>query len=124
MKTILETSLNNQFSSVAINLDPYTDGDPEFTKELATSLIGNVNEFQQVLVTTLVEKQIDDYRKACHKVKTAFTILGGENLQSIAEDLKDFILIHDYDSHELKKVITLFDELMQKIIGKLNALIR
>jgi hypothetical protein len=73
MTNLIQTCLSEslQFSQ----LDYYCSGDAQFRKKLIELMIENVIELQQSLDSSLERKDKSIFHRACHKAKTALTIL-------------------------------------------------
>jgi hypothetical protein len=64
-----------------VDLDLYTDGDPELRSELIVMMIDNIRELQQ----TLLKNDFDIFRKVSHKVKPTIIMLNNKELTDTIE---------------------------------------
>jgi PAS domain S-box-containing protein len=108
----------------AINIDLYTDGDPEFKRELAGLLIKNIQELQEQLQIALETRSADTYSKACHKMKTTLGMLGDDEFTSVIENLKDKLSSGEFNESNLKSALFTFKTLCVKITEGLEEEIR
>lgn len=76
-------------SAISAGLDLYSEGDPEFKKELAGLFIKNIKELQQSLQHTFTSNDADHFRKASHKVKATLGMMGDEDLEKVVEKVKE-----------------------------------
>lgn len=102
-----------------INLDLYTEGDPEFKRELASLLIKNIHELQDALKHTFEMRDSEIFRAACHKVKTTLGMLGDADYSTLVDDLKQR-LTKDPVITGLESMLTSFNMLSEKIIAGLQ----
>jgi hypothetical protein len=107
-----------------IDLDPYSEGDLEFKRHLATSLKHNILELNRALTLSLTEMQCDTYQRAHHKATTTLFVLGGKNLNSMAGDITDRMVKGQYASSELKAAVAEFETILEKLIEGLNEIIQ
>lgn len=102
------------------NLDLYSEGDPEFKRELASLLIKNIEELKQALTDTLARKDNEIFNKASHKVKTTLGMLGDEEFSRLVEDVKTILNGNVLETPTLRKQISRFEELCLRIIEGLH----
>jgi hypothetical protein len=102
-----------------INLDLYTEGDPEFKRELAALLIKNIEELQCALTNSLELKDAEIYRKTSHKVKPTIGMLGDNEYSAIVDEIKDMI-VSNPSSPALDTRIKNFHDFSEKLIEGLK----
>lgn len=66
-----------------VDLDLYTDGDPDLRTELISLMIDNIHELQQ----SLQKNDFDLFRKVSHKVKPTIIMLNDKDLNDIIEEI-------------------------------------
>jgi PAS domain S-box-containing protein len=71
-----------------INIDLYTNGDPEFKRELAGLLVKNIEDLQQQLLLAITAQSAETYSRACHKAKTTLGMLGDDEFTKVIEKIK------------------------------------
>jgi hypothetical protein len=71
---------------IELDLELYTDGDPDLKRELIILMIDNIRELQQSLQTNI--NDIDVFKKISHKVKPTISMLNDKELTDAIEDIK------------------------------------
>ncbi|HEY9047960.1 MAG TPA: hypothetical protein VIN08_18765 [Ohtaekwangia sp.] len=71
-----------------INFDSFTDGDPDFKKEITELMIDNLQEMQQVLIMAFKQNDAIIFHRVCHKIKATLEMLEDKELLEIVEQLK------------------------------------
>ena len=94
----------NNTRVIELDLELYTDGDPELRRELIEMMIENVRELQQSL-----KGGIDIFRKTSHKVKPTISMLNDKDL---IESIEEITLMPQCDH----KKISSFQRLCNDII--------
>lgn len=79
----------DQPSRLQANLDLYTQGDPEFKRELAALLIKSIEELRHAMLQAIAQKQSVIFNKASHKIKTSISMLGDDEFSSLVEALNE-----------------------------------
>ncbi|HEY0654788.1 MAG TPA: PAS domain S-box protein [Chryseosolibacter sp.] len=102
-----------------IDLDLYTEGDPEFKRELASLLIRNIYELQDALSHTFETRDSEIFRAACHKVKTTLGMLGDADYAALVESLKEKVS-SDPVINGLEAMLATFRQLSEKIVAGLK----
>lgn len=102
-----------------INLDLYTEGDPEFKRELAGLLVKNIYELQDALNLTFEKGDAEFFRAACHKVKTTLGMLGDADYSALVDQLKQKVS-GDPVINGLEQKLADFKTLSEKIIAGLK----
>ncbi|RAV99379.1 PAS domain S-box protein [Pseudochryseolinea flava] len=102
------------------NLELYSEGDPEFKRELASLLIKNIEELKQALTDTMARKDVEIFNRASHKVKTTLGMLGDEEFSALIEDVKTILNGNVMETPTLRKHIKRFEELCLRIIEGLH----
>jgi PAS domain S-box-containing protein len=102
-----------------INLDLYTEGDPEFKRELAALLIKNIEELQGALTNSIELNDAEIYRKTSHKVKPTIGMLGDNEYSAIVDEIKEMILSNPA-SPALDGRIKNFHDFSEKLIEGLK----
>ncbi|SKC54417.1 hypothetical protein [Ohtaekwangia koreensis] len=95
-----------------IDFDAYTDGDPEFKKEITDLMIDNLQEMQQVLQIASKQNDLALFQKVCHKIKATLDMLEDKELLEVVAQLK--ISMADAE------LVKLLDRLCIDIIASLN----
>jgi PAS domain S-box-containing protein len=103
-----------------VNIDLYTDGDPEFKRELAGLLVKNVQELQEQLKLAIESKSAEIYVKAYHKVRTTLSMLGDNEFTAIIESLGTRLSKGEFKEAHLKSELTKFKTLCIRIIAGLQ----
>jgi hypothetical protein len=109
---------------LSVDLDPYSEGDLEFKRELAASLKQNILELNHALKISLAVRQGDTYQKAHHKATTTLFVLGGKTLNSIAGNITDRMVKDQYASSELTAAVIAFEAILETLIKDLNEVIQ
>ena len=81
-------STNTLVRSLVIDLDLYTDGDPEMRKELILLMVDNVRELQESLRQSFEQNDLEIFRKTCHKVKPTISMLNDKDLTESIDQIK------------------------------------
>jgi CheY-like chemotaxis protein len=104
------------------NLDLYTQGDPEFKRELAGLLIKGIEELRSSLEQTLAQNESVIFNKAAHKVKTTVSMLGDEEFSNLVEKINRFFSDPNQKrvTPELQNQFDRFHELCEVIIQGLR----
>jgi hypothetical protein len=102
----MNTSFQNNTKVIELDLDLYTDGDPDLKRELIVLMIDNIKELQQSL-----EGGIDIFRKISHKVKPTISMVNDTELTNAIEDIK---LMQQPDSRDER--ISSFKRLCNDIV--------
>jgi|SRR5436853_319189 hypothetical protein len=80
----MNTSIqSNNTRVIELDLELYTDGDPELKRELIVLMIDNVRELQRSL-----KESIDLFKKISHKVKPTIAMLNDKDLTEAIEEIK------------------------------------
>jgi hypothetical protein len=82
------TSTDSARRPLFIDFDAYTDGDPEFKKEITDLMIDNLQEMQQVLGEATKQKDVVLFQRVCHKIKATLDMLEDRELLDIVQQLK------------------------------------
>lgn len=82
------TSTDSARRPLFIDFDAYTDGDPEFKKEITDLMIDNLQEMQQVLGEATRQKDVVLFQRVCHKIKATLDMLEDRELLDIVQQLK------------------------------------
>ena len=85
------TSTDSARRPLFIDFDAYTDGDPEFKKEITDLMIDNLQEMQQVLGEATKQKDVVLFQRVCHKIKATLDMLEDRELLDIVQQLKEDI---------------------------------
>jgi CheY-like chemotaxis protein len=108
---------------VSINLDMYTDNDPDFKQELAGLVSKNLQELREALKESIKKQSPDVFKIAAHKMKTSAGMLGNREFLEIIERLPS--LMENLQSEPLKEQVDRFHalsseliEILEKIAGK------
>ncbi|MFZ6013870.1 MAG: PAS domain S-box protein, partial [Bacteroidota bacterium] len=123
-KYILNRNTSGASAKKEIDLDLYTEGDPEFKRELAGLLIKNINELQQALEESIQSRDANTYRKASHKVKPTISMLGDQEFSELVETIKDILTENPAPSMSLEEVVPKFNHLCERVIEGLEEEIR
>lgn len=70
-----------------LNFDLYTDGDPEYKRELGLLIIANLREFQRTLPASFLSQNKELFVKACHKMKVTLSMLEDNELNNTIDAL-------------------------------------
>jgi hypothetical protein len=103
-----------------IDLSPYTEGDPDFRRELAGLMIKNIQDLKDSLSRSITEKNPEFYTAACHKVKTTIDMVNDHNFSAVVETLKQMLIEKMYGSHAFDEKVGYYRELNEKIIQSLQ----
>ncbi|HEY0743703.1 MAG TPA: PAS domain S-box protein [Chryseosolibacter sp.] len=103
-----------------INLDLYTEGDPEFKRELAGLLIKNIEELKMALQHSIETGDAESFGAACHKVKTTIGMLGDSDYSSTVEELKEKVQANTMRDDRFIVLLGTFSILSEKIIAGLQ----
>ena len=103
---------------VSANLDLYTEGDPDFKRELAGHLIKNINELKDALREAIANTDVTPFSKAIHKVKTSLAMLGDEKFNALIEKLREDLA--NGPAGNIQDDTSEFDDLATKIIAGLR----
>lgn len=76
-------SVQTSARSILVDFDQYTDGDPEFKKELVESMIDNLVEIQEVAVLASRDNDAGLFQRICHKIKPTIQMLEDKDLSEI-----------------------------------------
>ena len=71
-----------------IDFDLYTEGDPDFKKELALLLVSNLSELRLELYRAIAENSQDVFLCATHKAKVALSMLDDPDLTSVVRTIE------------------------------------
>jgi hypothetical protein len=85
------TSTDSARRPLFIDFDAYTDGDPEFKKEITDLMIDNLQEMQQVLGDATRQRDVVLFQRVCHKIKATLDMLEDRELLDIVQQLKEDI---------------------------------
>lgn len=97
---------------LSIDFEAYAENDPEFKKELITSMIDNLQELQQCYESAVASRNTQLFSKSCHKVKTTLIMLQDAQLDAAIELLQKDVLAICRPS---------LDRIIKEIIGSLLA---
>ncbi|HEY9005039.1 hypothetical protein [Ohtaekwangia sp.] len=86
MRTLKNST--DSYRPLFIDFDAFTDGDPDFKKEITELMIDNLLEMQQVLAVASKQKDDVAFHKVCHKIKATLEMLEDKELLEIVEILK------------------------------------
>jgi PAS domain S-box-containing protein len=100
------------------NLDLYSEGDPDFKRELAGHLIKNIEELIQALHQSRQTEDATLFSKTHHKVKPTITMLGDDTFIRLVDELKSDFMQRP-PVVEISKVKT-FEDLAERIINGLK----
>ncbi len=102
----MRTGVNNDQSKrpILVDFELYTDGDPEFKKELITLMIDNLSELKLAGRQSLEVQNTEVFSKACHKIKITLVMLADQELQAATEALTNQGMNPDKIS-DLNKII-------------------
>lgn len=123
-KYVLTSESSALKKKTTINIALYTDGDPEFKRELAGLLIKNIHELQEQLQIALKSTSAETFGKACHKVKTTLGMLGDEEFNSVIEGLGSRLNQGVFAESQLATELKRFRELCLKVTEGLEEEIR
>lgn len=87
---------DNDNKDLSVKLDVYADGNLEFKKELAGLIVENLKELQGVIHQIGKENNVDDLKRAIHKVKTSLAILGNDELSELVGAIRDRAMTGDH----------------------------
>jgi hypothetical protein len=93
-----------------LDLDLYTDGDPELKRELIVMMIDNIRELQQS-----IKVDIESFKKTSHKIKPTISMVNDKELSDAIEDMK---LMQQHDNKTEK--ISSFQRLCNEIVKLLE----
>lgn len=74
-----------------IDFDTYTDGDPDFKKEITELMIDNLQEMQQVLQLACKQNDLVQFQRVCHKINATLDWLQDKELLDVVDQLKNSI---------------------------------
>jgi type II secretory pathway component PulF len=120
MNTSTEIQNGSCADFIEIDLEPYTEGDAEFKRELATKLKENIVELKQALKTSIQDRCASAYRKACHKTSTSLFVVGGQTLIGMTEKISIAMADDRYSSGEVNEAVGRLENVLQKIMTELN----
>ena len=87
---------------MAIDLNPYTEGDDHLKRVLAGLMIEDILDLNQSFHHARIENKPDLYERSCHKVKTTLHMINNAKLQAFSDILKqgsnDMTLIRQFDA--------------------------
>jgi PAS domain S-box-containing protein len=101
-------------------LDLYTEGDPQFKRELAGLLIKSIQELRQALSDSLATRQGDLFIKATHKVRTTVNMLGDEEFSLLIDKISHGLSQSTRITSSLQQDLSRFEELCLLIIQGLH----
>lgn len=104
---------------LAIDLDLYTEGDPDFKRELISHLIANLRELQRTLPDLDPNASIN-FIKVLHKVKATVTMLNDIEFMETVEEIKASI-ISNQPLEFFKRKLGLLSGLCDQVIESLTA---
>ncbi|RAV98718.1 ATP-binding protein [Pseudochryseolinea flava] len=81
---------------LSTKLDLYADGNIEFKRELAGLIVENLKELQGAIHFIGKTDNLDDLKRAVHKVKTSLAILGDDALTDLVETIREKALAGDH----------------------------
>jgi hypothetical protein len=93
------TSTDSARRPLFIDFDAYTDGDPEFKKEITDLMIDNLQEMQQVLGDAIRQNDVVLFQRVCHKIKATLDMLEDRELLDLVQLLKADITNADQASN-------------------------
>lgn len=98
------------------NLDIYSEGDPEFKRELADLLIKNVDALTDSIHQYLNTKDVELYKQVYHRCKTTISMLGDREFNSVTEEIYQIFLVPSLDQKlKMKNKIDRFLELAESV---------
>jgi PAS domain S-box-containing protein len=103
-----------------LNLDLYAAGNNEFKRELAGSLIKNIEELQLAFHTSVQQTQAESYMKSYLKVKHTIKMLGDEEFYTLTEEIKNLLTENPEATKTLAEKLQLFDVLSKQLIEGLE----
>lgn len=107
------------FRPLYLNFDHYTDGDPDFKRELGTQVIGNVQELRQSIYAAVQESEPEIFLKASHKIKFTLEMLNDVEFITLIRELERDLGTSHIDG-SFAQHVRRFDDLCQAIINSLN----
>lgn len=114
-ETIIHSSNGKQS-----NLDIYSEGDPEFKRELADLLVKNVESLIESVYKYAEFGDIETYQKVYHKCKTTLSMLGDEEFYAIAEEIDQLMTASGAKNDLIDQKIDIFLKLSGDIIRGLE----
>jgi PAS domain S-box-containing protein len=108
-----EQALEVERSPRTLDLDLYTEGDPEFKRELAGMLLKNIEELGTSLKEAIHERDPAIFSRACHKIKTTVSMLGDMEFSAVIDRIKD--TLNNNIKAELGADGELFETLCDKV---------
>lgn len=114
--SLAETISNKE--EISINLDTYTEGNPDFASELAQHLISNLHELKQSLKESIAEASVERFKAASHKIKTTTGMIANTQLNDMIEGVPKWIKSRNRDLVEKK--LKAFNDLCDQIISVLQ----
>jgi hypothetical protein len=98
-----------------INFDYYTEGDPEYKKELSALLAGNISELKQDLQRAIADGAPDIFFKATHKAKVVLSMLDDQEFIGITRALENELGNPSKVIHPLHALVVSFNYLCEAI---------
>jgi PAS domain S-box-containing protein len=102
------------------NANLYTEGDPEFRRELAGLLIKNIRELQETLIKSIDLKNGDLFKSELMKVKATIGMLGDKEFQDLVNNIAILMKDMSYKSEELMSYSDQFNLISKKIVAGLK----
>jgi response regulator RpfG family c-di-GMP phosphodiesterase len=98
------------------NLDIYSEGDPEFKRELAELLIKNVDALKDSITEYLNTNDVEPYKKVYHRCKTTVSMLGDREFNNVTEEIYQIFAVPELDQKvNMKWKIDRFLELAERV---------
>lgn len=98
----------------------YIESDHQTKRELALTIIKNIEELKERLYQSLDTKDADRFEESLHKVKTTLHIMDDREFFAISADLLSHITNQGKSPAEFAKKIKEFETISQKIISGLK----
>jgi HPt (histidine-containing phosphotransfer) domain-containing protein len=115
MENFIRTVEHPGLRTLNIDLDLYTEGDPDFKKELVKLIIKNVREFQQSLSDAVSKNAPDIFLKAAHKIKVSIAMLNDKEFTETAREMERIMIVDNNVSNFTEKQSN-FNSLCEGII--------
>ena len=103
-----------------IDLHPYAEGDPEFTRELAGLMIQNIRDLEDSLSRSIRERKPEFYTAACHKVKVTVDMVNDRDFSAVVEALRKMSMEKMYDADVFHHQVSEYKQLNKDIIHVLR----
>jgi hypothetical protein len=118
--------MNNRNTAIhrplSIDFNSYTDGDPDFKRELISHLISNIKELQQALPDLDPNTSIN-FIQVLHKVKTTVMMLEDKEFTETLEEIRSSVISRqpfEFIKRKLNVLSVLCDQLIESLSAESN----